>query len=335
MATAIINFESWQNTGIPNFEILEEMTEDITFKFRKAREINISRGIKDQNIDVQSSIFNQLISKRAMESLGIKNYASDVEVYMNLLSSDKVRISDIKQALRDLLSDARKNFESLNELRIEFDKFKVNFGELYLDLDNSTSKTSSIDESKIIFSVDITRDNTKTEDSLTPHQTANISPTQNLSPTTETEFSPTSNTIETITKYPPSPSSTSNPSNNSLTTFNSLNNSLMVLIAAGLLFTFHNRNSIISLCKNTWNAKLESISIEFGSLNTFWDHQTRNIDETLTTLNSINSEMEVKLPNKIGQDTKAIWNEIYNKSLNNQRNLNAIVTKNSMLGFNS
>ncbi|CAG8458380.1 7465_t:CDS:1 [Acaulospora morrowiae] len=126
-----VNFELWQNPGVPDLTILENLIEVTTKNFKKARELNIRLDIGDDYINEQSKLYNNIISRRAILSLDMKSYAGEVGSYMDSLSSGKFDISTITQTLELLLNDAERNAEKAFRLKEEFNVFKEEFNRLH------------------------------------------------------------------------------------------------------------------------------------------------------------------------------------------------------------
>ncbi|RHZ69018.1 hypothetical protein Glove_291g43 [Diversispora epigaea] len=294
-----INFDSWLNPGDPDTSILEQLCEDISLKLKCGRESIIRIGNRNSQFDEQSGFFNELIRRRGIESLEIKNYARDVETYIDLLTEEKNNVDDIKGALKTLLNDAKKNKINAEKLRDDFVTFKDDFFQI---------KFNNIEPVKR------SRDN-------------------NL-------FKILKSTFQAFTIV-----------------------SVFLLSIFYLIYTYGYKWFMIGLVlslflffvpcvieKNHDNDleeneatkflqyvegiknKLPAISDNLNILVQFWNQQIHADEQHIRSLESLNANEEIKLPRELGKKVEDIWKEIGDKNINNHRNLNSIITRNSMLG---
>ncbi|CAG8483936.1 17075_t:CDS:1 [Acaulospora colombiana] len=453
-----INFELWQNPGVPDLTILEKLIEVTTAWFKKARELNIVLDIKDNNINQQSRLYNDIISRRAILSLRVKNYARDVESYMNSLSSGRINIGTIVQTLKSLLNDAEKNAENSNLLRVEFNVFKESFTQLYSNPQEITNARdevrfpikeitkilacsivifylpswSSIPIVRSISSMSLTNQREDSEkESVRPSKTdqsnnviRQLSTSSTPPKTTEepklphflniflnyfkdenNHFSPGSGSLFTmINSYnndkgtskqgsEPTSQETTDTSNSPINSLLSAPESAVNNVKSGFLFgsigsivesfrnldhvslikektfpitlfiliyLFYKKDQIITptiawakdrlfcdkkelvhddkmveftQCIDSIKNRLPAVDNNLSILTDFWKSQVEIISKNLDELKLLSVDMEVRLPSQLGDEIKRTWREIQNQCSVNHKNLNYIVTENSLLNL--
>ncbi|CAG8600181.1 2871_t:CDS:1 [Diversispora eburnea] len=300
-----INFDSWLNPGDPDTSILEQLCEDISLKLKHGKESIIRFGNQNSQFDEQSGFFNELIRRRGIESLGIKNYARDVETYIDLLTEEKINVDDIKKTLKILLNDAEKNKINAEKLRDDFVTFKDDFFQIKFNnvepvkrsRDNNLFKIlKSIFQAFTIFSVFL----------LSIFY---------LVYTYYYKWFMIGLILSIFLFFVPCVIETKLEKNH--------DNYLNLEENEATKFLQH-----IEGIKN----KLPAISDNLNILVQFWNQQIYADEQHIRSLESLNANEEVKLPHELGKKVKDIWKEIGDKNINNHRNLNSIITRNSMLG---